>query len=70
MTRQQAFELVKEYDGKCSEKFIKQFCDYIEISLDEFWEIANKFRGSMWKQDENGKWQNHVSELLHEEFSS
>ena len=70
LTRQQAFELVKEYDGKCSEKFIKQFCDYIEISLDEFWEIANKFRGSMWKQDENGKWQNHVSELLHEEFSS
>ena len=70
LTRQQAFELVKEYDGKCSEKFIKQFCDYIEISLDEFWETANKFRGSMWKQDENGKWQNHVSELLHEEFSS
>lgn len=70
LTREQAFELVKEYDGKCSEKFIKQFCDYIEISLDEFWEAINKFRGSMWKQDENGNWQNHVSELLHKEFSS
>lgn len=58
ITRKEALELVKKYDGKCSEYFIKKFCDYIEISLEKFWLVANKFRGNMWKKDENNNWYN------------
>ena len=58
MTREKAIELVKKYDGKCSEYYIKKFCDYIKISLEEYWSVVNKFRGNMWKKDANGNWHN------------
>ena len=57
ITREDAIDLVKKYDGKCSTKYIKKFCNYIEISLDEFWSTVNKFRGPMWKKV-NGSWEN------------
>ena len=44
ITREEAIDLVKKYDGKCSELYIKKFCDYIEIDTDEFWKIVNQFR--------------------------
>jgi N-acetyl sugar amidotransferase len=64
ITREQAIELVKKYDGKCDERYIKQFCNYIEISLEEFWNVTNKFRGSMWEKDTEGNWKNKFTELL------
>jgi len=64
ITREQAIELVKKYDGKCDEKYIKQFCNYIEISLEEFWNVANKFRGTMWEKDTRGNWKNKFTESL------
>jgi len=57
MNKKEAIELVKKYDGKCSPKYIKKFCDYIEISIDEFWATAEKFRGPMWKKV-NNSWKN------------
>jgi len=63
ITRQEALDLVKKYDGKCSMKYIKKFCDYIEISTDEFWDTANKYRGDMWK-NVNGSWNNIFLEEL------
>ena len=57
ITREDAIDFVKKYDGKCSTKYIKKFCNYIEISLDEFWSTVNKFRGPMWKKV-NGSWEN------------
>lgn len=56
ITREQGIALVKEFDGKCAERYIKMFCDYIGISLDEFWRVANSFRGKMWERDNNGNW--------------
>jgi hypothetical protein len=56
ITRQQGIELVKKYDGKCSVKYIQIFCDYIGISLDEYWKTVNSFRGKMWEKDGNGDW--------------
>ncbi len=56
LTREEAIELVKKYDGKCGERFIKKFCDYIGITMDEFWRVANSFRGPMWERDSNGEW--------------
>jgi len=57
MNKKEAIELVKKYDGKCSPKYIKKFCDYIEISIDEFWATVEKFRGPMWKKV-NNSWKN------------
>jgi len=58
ITRDEAIELVKKYDGKCSEVYIEKFCNYISISQKEFWSAVEKFRGPMWKKDEKGNWHN------------
>lgn len=56
LTREEAIELVRKYDGKCAVRYIKKFCDYIDIDLDTFWEHAEKFRGPMFHKDPNGQW--------------
>lgn len=57
MTRQQAIELVKRYDGKCSSYYIKRFCDYIGIREEEFWEVAESRRNkNIWEKDAGGEW--------------
>ncbi|MEQ8170225.1 MAG: N-acetyl sugar amidotransferase [Candidatus Eremiobacterota bacterium] len=57
ITREEAIELVRKYDGKCADRFIKRFCNYLEITLEEFWEVAEKFRNSnIWEKDCNGEW--------------
>ena len=37
ITRDQGIDLLKKYDGKCSPKYIKSFCDFIGITVDDFW---------------------------------
>lgn len=44
ITREEGLELVKRYDGRCGTRFIKNFCDYIDITVDEFWAVVNSFR--------------------------
>lgn len=56
LTREEAIELVRRYDGKCGIRYIKKFCDYIGITIDEFWRVADSFRGPMWKKNLKGKW--------------
>ncbi len=56
LTRDKAIELVKRYDGQCGARFIKEFCDYIEISIDEFWRVADSFRGPMWEKNSKDEW--------------
>ena len=63
MTRNEGIELVKKYDGKCSSEYIKNFCNYIEISEEEFWNVAEKFRGNMWKKVDN-QWKNMIWDLF------
>ena len=36
-----AIEIVKKYDGICSDLIISRFCSYVGITYDEFWEISN-----------------------------
>ena len=55
ITRNEGIALVKEFDGLCHESYIKDFCDYIDITVDEFWKVANSFRGDMWKKV-GGEW--------------
>ena len=42
LTREDAVKLVKKYDGKCSEKYIKLFCKYLEITEQAFWTNVDK----------------------------
>ena len=41
--RNDAIKIVKKYDGKCSKKYIKSFCNYIGISEKDFWKQIDKF---------------------------
>jgi len=64
MTRDEAVDLVKKYDGKCSEAYIEKFCIYIGISQKEFWATTEKFRGSMWRKGSDDEWINSMHEML------
>ena len=50
----------------CHDKYIKKFCEYIDITIDEFWSTTEKFRGEMWQKDENCTWKNKIWELFKE----
>ena len=64
MTRKKAIELVLKLDGKCSDKYIKKFCNYIEISEKDFWRTIDKFRGNMWVKNKQGKWINTIHKIF------
>lgn len=67
ITRDEAIDLVRKYDGKCAEHYIENFCDYIGITIDEFWRVAKKFRGPMWVKDAQDKWHNTYWDVLEEQ---
>ncbi len=56
MTREKGFELVKKYDGVCSPEYIKRFCDYIEITEEKFWEVAESHRNNDLFEKVDGAW--------------
>lgn len=57
MTREEAIELTKKYDGSCSPKYIKSFCEYIEITETQFWEkVDQSVNKDLFEKDSNGKW--------------
>lgn len=58
LTREEALWLVKEYDGKCGEQYIEEFCDSIDITKEEFWILVDKFvNKKLFEKDEKtGKW--------------
>jgi hypothetical protein len=37
ISREKAIDLVKKFDGKCHDRYIASFCDFIGISVDVFW---------------------------------
>lgn len=52
MTREEGIELTEKYDGKCSPRYIRNFCKYIGIDEDEFWEVAESYRNlDIWETD-------------------
>jgi N-acetyl sugar amidotransferase len=42
ISRSNAIKIVSKYDGLCDPKYIKNFCEYIEISVNEFWNEISK----------------------------
>ena len=58
LTREEAKWLVEQYDGKCGEHYIKQAADYMGITVEEFWRVADQWvNKKLFYKDENGKWQ-------------
>jgi N-acetyl sugar amidotransferase len=39
ISRDEGIQLVKKYDGKCSADYIHSFCNFIEISYQQFWDV-------------------------------
>jgi len=37
ISREDGITLCEKYDGACSDKYIQSFCQYIEITTDQFW---------------------------------
>lgn len=58
ITRNEALELIKKFDGKCSDIYVEKLCNSLQIPIEEFWQTAEKFRGKMWKKDSKGEWYN------------
>lgn len=50
ISRDDGFRLAEHYDGQCNPNYIKRYCDYVGITVNDFWDIANSFRGE-WKND-------------------
>ena len=58
ITREEGLKLVHDFDGKCDRSFIIRFCNYLEITEEEFWNVAEKFRNkNIWKKNTDGKWE-------------
>ncbi len=43
LTREEAIWYVKEYDGKCAQRYIDQACRYMGITGEEFWQVADRY---------------------------
>ena len=58
MTREEAIDLVEKYDGKCDERYLREFCDYIDITVEEFWQAIEPFvNKKLFHKDPNSdKW--------------
>ncbi len=58
ITRETGIILVEKYDGKCAERYIQKFCDYIGVSLNDFWDTVEQFvnRKLFYKDTATGKW--------------
>jgi N-acetyl sugar amidotransferase len=57
ITMDEGIELVRKYDDKCSDNYIKSFCDYIEITIDEFWKVVDEFvNKDLFIKDRDGRW--------------
>ena len=44
ITRDEAVNLVKKYDGEFPSKYFKEILEYLQITKEEFEEIIDKFR--------------------------
>ncbi len=57
MDHETAIELIRKYDGKCHPRYIRRFCEYLEIPEAEFWEVAERCRNpELWDRDAAGNW--------------
>ena len=57
LERDKAIELVKLYDGACTDETIESFCSYIDITKEKFWEVVDSYvNKDLFEKDDKGKW--------------
>jgi N-acetyl sugar amidotransferase len=58
LSRDEAIKLVEQYDGKCGQRYIDEFCAYIDITAEEFWQVVDRFvnKKLFQKDPTTGKW--------------
>ena len=55
LSREDAVWYVKEYDGRCGEKYIKIACDYLGITEKEFWAVVDRYvNRELFREDDRG----------------
>lgn len=55
MTRDEGIALVEEYDGSCAPKYIESFCEYIDISVEQFWkQVHTSVNRDLFKIERDG----------------
>ena len=54
--RSEAVNLVKKFDGEFPEKYLKEFCEYINISEKNFYKIVDSFRSPHLWENSKGEW--------------
>ena len=55
ITRDEAINLVKKFDGEFPERYLKEFCEYIDISENQFYKIVDSFRSPhLWRKLSEG----------------
>ena len=57
ITREEGIALVKRFDGEYPQKYLKDCCEYMGISVEEYCEVIEEFRSAhLWRQNGN-KWE-------------
>jgi len=56
ITRDEAINLVKKFDGEFPKKHLKEFCEYVDISEEEFYKIVDSFRSPHLWSNFDKKW--------------
>ena len=57
MTREEALELTRRYDGKVDVAYIREFAEFLGLNEEEFWIVAEKFRNpDLWERVGNEGW--------------
>ncbi len=57
MSRDEAKELVKKYDGSYHQSYMDKLCRYLQISEDQFWEMFDPFvNKDLFYKNSDGKW--------------
>lgn len=55
MQRDEAVDLIRQFDGKCAPRYIKRLCVYLGITEDEFWKVAESYRNpALWVKEDAG----------------
>ena len=55
LTREEAVKLVSRYDGEYPDKYLNEVLDYLEIKVEDFNKLCDKFRSPhLWQKTSNG----------------
>jgi len=56
LTRDEAIELVRKYDGEFPRRDLKEILEFLDMTEEELWEVLEKFRNKKLFEKVNGKW--------------